>query len=814
MAEVWSLRIHPHEAGATGGFRGDTTMLKKTLACGAAVLALTCAALPAAAQQRAFDVPAQGATSAISAFARQAGLQVVAPADGLEGVRTQALKGSMDARAALRQLIDGTGLEIVSDSNGVIVLRRAAARVAQVQEATSLDTIIVTAQKREESAQGVPISLSAFSGRTLEVQRLESLRDISRLTPGLLVSAFSQSSPTIAIRGATNTFTQIGANKPVAVVVDDLFIPRNSAATFELDGLNSVQVLKGPQGTLFGRNVTGGAIVLDTGKPAYGVAAGSVRVGGGNYGLKQADGVADLPVGETVALRLAASLKQHDGYGKDRLTGREQDDLDSRSIRAQARLQASDTVEVLLGGDYSEDHNGGRTLSSKAAGSDGDRRTSELGYNQGFARNQWGASARVYWQAPVGEVTAITGYRWSQSGEDYSGTGASYRFLTGTNTQSVNRDVDDVGLFSQEVRWASPKWERGDLVAGVYFADEDAKRQLRTRGLAAITGVASSDVLTDQAVKTQSYGAFVDGTLHLPAAFDLTLGARYTHDKKTASLLRTDFVRPATGSFSARDLKADWSEVTPRAVLTWTPREDLKLYGSVTRGYTAGGFNTDAAVITALAQPFDPETVTNYELGFKSQWLADTLRVNASVFHMDYKDKQELFFNNLTRVLTITNAGQATIEGAEVEVTWRPVPWLNLMGTYGFLDTVYDDFVIPGGAVNTGNPLGSSPRNKGSLAADVRIPLNGKGYVTGALSWAYMDGYYTGATKDPNLHIDSYALTNLSVGYESQDGRWALTAWAKNLGDVDFLLTPSTQGVLAEYLGEPRTVGVMLSAKF
>ncbi|USQ95186.1 TonB-dependent receptor domain-containing protein [Caulobacter sp. RL271] len=790
-------------------------MLKQFLAGGVAALALLACAVPAAAQQRAFDVPAQGAASAISAFARQAGLQVVAPADGLEGVRTQALKGSMDARAALRRLIEGTGLEIVSDSNGVIVLRRTATPAATVEaEPTALDTIIVTAQKREEAAQGVPISLTAFSGRAVETYRLESLRDISRLTPGLLVSSFSQSSPTIAVRGATNTFTQIGANKPVAVVIDDLFIPRNSAATFELYGLNSVQVLKGPQGTLFGRNVTGGAIVLDTGKPAFGDAAGSARVGAGDYGLKQVDGRVDIPVGEDLAFRLAGSLKQHDGYGKDRLTGREQDDLDSRSVRAQARIRAGADVEVLLGADYAQDHNGGRTLSSKAAGSDGDRRTSELGYAQAFARNQWGASSRIYWTAPVGQVTAITGYRWSQSGEDYSGTGASYRFLTGTNTQSVNRDVDDVGLFSQEIRWASPKWSRGDLVAGVYFADEDAKRQLRTRGLAAVTGVAASDVLTDQAVKTRSYAAFVDGTVHLPAAFDLTLGARYTHDEKTASLVRTDFVRPATGSFTARDLKADWSEVTPRAVLSWTPREDLKVYGSVTRGYTAGGFNTDAAVITALARPFDPETVTNYELGLKSQWLADTLRINASVFHMDYKDKQELFFNNVTRVLTITNAGQATVEGAEVEVAWRPLPWLNLSANYGLLDTVYDDFVIPGGAVNTGNPLGSSPRDKGSLAADVRIPLNGAGYVTGAISWAYTDGYYTGATKDPNLHIDSYALTNLSLGYESRDGRWMLTAWAKNLGDVDFLLTPSTQGVLAEYLGEPRTVGVMLSARF
>ncbi len=789
---------------------------KQTLAGGAAALALLACALPASAQQRTFDVPAQGAASAISAFARQAGLQVVAPADGLEGVRTQPLKGPMDARAALRKLLEGTGLEIVSDSNGVIVLRRVAAPAGPVAEAepTALDTIIVTAQKREEAAQGVPISLTAFSGRAVETYRLESLRDISRLTPGLLVSSFSQSSPTIAVRGATNTFSQIGANKPVAVVIDDLFIPRNSAATFELYGLSSVQVLKGPQGTLFGRNVTGGAIVLDTGKPSFGVQAGSVRVGAGDYDLRQVDGRVDIPAGDNLAFRLAGSLKKHDGYGRDRLTGREQDDLDSQNLRAQARVRLNDDVEVLLGADYAEDHNGGRTLSSKAAGSDGDRRTSELGYVQGFARNQWGASARTYWSAPVGQVTAITGYRWSQSGEDYSGTGASYRFLAGTNTQSVNRDVDDVSLFSQEVRWASPKWERGDLVAGVYFADEDAKRQLRTRGLAAVTGAASSDVLTDQAVKTKSYAAFVDGTLHLPAAFDLTVGARYTHDEKTASLVRTDFVRPATGSFAAHGLKADWSEVTPRAVLSWKPRQDFTVYGSVTRGYTAGGFNTDAAVITALTKPFDPETVTNYELGVKSQWLADTLRINASVFHMDYKDKQELFFNNLTRVLTITNAGQATVKGAEVEVAWRPLPWLNLMANYGLLDTVYDNFVIPGGAVNTGNPLGSSPRNKGALAADVRIPLNGAGYVTGALSWAYTDGYYTGATKDPNLHVDSYALTNLSVGYESQNGRWAVTAWAKNLGDVDYLLTPSTQGVLAEYLGEPRTVGVMLSAKF
>ena len=794
-------------------------MMLKLMGGAAAVTMLSAASPAGAAEIRVFDIPAQPAAQAISTFARQAGLQVVAPAEGLEPLRTAPLRGAYETRAALRLLIAGTGLEIASDSNGIIVLRRAAPKAASSLEAgdvepSMVEKIIVTAQKREEAAQDVPITLTAFSGRAAETYRLESLRDISRLTPGLLVSSFSYSSPTIAIRGATNTFTQIGANKPVAVVLDDLFIPRNSAATFDLYGRNSVQVLKGPQGTLFGRNVTGGAIILDTGKPSFSTPTAIVRAGVGDYDLRQLDGRVDLPLEEAAVLRLAGSLKSHSGYGRDRLTGREQDDLDSRSLRGQLRLRPHETLEVLLGADYSDDQNGGRTLSSKGAGADGDRRTSELGYVQDFARNQWGASARVYWSAPVGQVTSITGYRRSQSGEDYSGTGASYEFLTGTASQAVNRDVDQVGLLSQELRYASPTWEHGDFVAGAYLSDEDAKRQLRARSLAARTGAVSADVLTDQSVKTRSYAVFVDGVVHLPAEFDLTLGARYTHDEKIASLLRTDFIRPATGSFSARDLKASWSELTPRAVLSWSPQPDLRVYASVTRGYTAGGFNTDAATLAALTLPFAPETVTNYELGVKSQWLENRLQINAAVFHMDYEDKQELFFNNLTRVLTITNAAQATAKGGEIEIRYKPTSWLNLMANYGYLDTRYDNFVIPGGVVNTGNPLGSSPVNRGALAADVDLPLGSAGYLIGSASWAYTDGYYTGATKDPNLYVGAYALTNLTLGYEAPSRAWRISAWVKNLTDVEYLLTPSTQGVLAEYLGEPRTWGVMLSARF
>lgn len=575
-------------------------------------------AAPALAQTHSVDVTAQPAASGLRVFAEQTQTQILVSEAVAAGRRTNAVQGTYSVAEGLRLLLNGTGLSAraTGPSSYAVVIDTATPMVAE-----DPIEVIVTVQKREESAQTVPASLTVLSGQTLETYRLSDLRDVSRLTPGLMVSAFNYSSPTIAIRGASNTFSQIGANKPVAVVVDDVFIPRNSAAIFELYGLSSVQVLKGPQGTLFGRNVTGGAILLDTGKPAIGLQRGSIRVGAGNYDLAQVDAIVDLPVGENAAFRLAASLKSRDGYGYDRLNGRVTDDQDSRGLRAQLRYLPDDATEVLIGLDYNDDQSGGRTLSSKAAGADGDRRTAEMGFVQGFHRDQFGASARIYWDAGIGKFASITGYRRSQSGEDYSGTGVSFTLLSGTATQAVNRDVDAVELLSQEVRYASPKWRGGDFVAGLYLSREDAERQLRTRTLRAVTGATASDVLTDQAVKSYSYGVYADGVINLPANLFLTLGARYTQDEKTARLYRTDNLN-AANSFVGTDLKADWAEVTPRMVLTWAPTGDWRAYASVTKGYTAGGFNTDAATLGALRTPFNPETVVNVELGLKSQWFS------------------------------------------------------------------------------------------------------------------------------------------------------------------------------------------------
>jgi iron complex outermembrane receptor protein len=774
--------------------------------------ALALCAASATAQTRALHIPPGDLKAALDQYAQQSGVQLLYNADDVKGLTTKGVEGALAQDEALAALLDNSGLTARRDTADAVVIFRAAPAGAQgaAEGADALATVTVTAQKRAQSAQSVPISMTTFSARALDVNRVQNLQDVAHLTPGLLVSAFSAGNPTIAIRGISNTFSQIGVNKPVGIVVDDVFIPRNSAASFELFDLASLDVLKGPQGTLFGRNVTGGAIVINTRQPNVEAREFETQLTVGNYGDSQFNGLVNIPIDDGSAVKLTTSLHDRNGYGHDRLTGKDEDDINSRNYRGQYYLRRG-AVEATLSADYTQDWNGGRTLSSDTLGDDGNPRTSELGSPQDFARTIGGVSARVNWKTGNGDLTSITAYRKSQSGEDYSGVATSYAFLT-TGSQSLVRDADQVGTFSQEVRYASPKWAAGDFVAGLYYSSEDGWRQLGTRALAARTGALTTSTLADQKVATTSYAAFADGTLHLPAAFDFTAGVRYSRDEKTATLHRFDYLSPKN-SFNVDDREAAWHEVTPRVVLGWQPRGNFLAYASATRGFTAGGFNADASTISAFTTPFSPETVTSYEAGLKTQWLNNRLRVNASVYRMDYKDKQELVFNSLTSVLSIVNAGRATMRGEELDLAYKPVNWLDLSSGYSHLDGKYDSFVV-GAVNNTGNPLSNAPRQQFSAAAAVNLPAGDLGFVVGAMNYAWTDSYNTGAANDPNLRIPGYGLANLNLGLESPDRRLRVTAWVKNINNTTYLLTRSTQAVRGEYAGEPRTFGLTLAAKF
>lgn len=766
------------------------------------------------AQTGELNIPPGGLQAALDLYAAQTGVQVLYNVADVTGRSTAGIQRPATPEEALGALIKNSGLETRWDGNAVVIFRPTLpghGATLPEESGAQLTTVMVTAQKRAQSAQSVPIAITALSGKTIAEHRVQSLQDLARLTPGLTVSAFSQANPTVAIRGISNTFSQIGVNKPVGVFVDDVFIPRNSAASFELYDLDSIAVLKGPQGTLFGRNVTGGAIVISSRQPNPEQVEAEAEATAGKYGERQLKGLLNLPLNDSSAVKLSASMRQRDGLGHDRLTGREQDDIDSRNARLLGLFKLSPELQASFSADYSDDRNGGRTLSSDTLGDDGDPRTSELGVEQRFARIISGASGKLVWKVGSGELTSVTALRKSQSGEDYSGVGANYRFLA-TGSQSVTRDADQVRTFSQELRYASPKWPVGDFVAGAYYSNEDGARQLSVRALAAKTGTLASSTLADQQVDSRSLAVFADGVLHADDTVDLTAGGRYTRDRKTASLRRSDFLRPAAG-FSVNGLQAEWSEFTPRVVLSWRPRPGMLAYASATRGFTSGGFNADASSVAAFRTPFAPETVTSHEAGFKSQWLDNRLRVNAALFRMKYRDKQELVNNTQTGILTIVNAAKATVDGAELELAYKAASWADLSASYGYLDGRYDQFVA--GSVNySGNPLSNSPRRQLAATASFNYPLGDAGRLIGAASYAWKASYNTGAANDPNLQLPGFGLLNLSAGFESLDRNWRLLAWIRNVNDTDYLLTRSTQVVRARYMGEPRTAGLTLARHF
>jgi iron complex outermembrane receptor protein len=764
-----------------------------------------------------FDIPAESLSQALTDFSQASSQQIIFSEDLLKGRHSTGLHGRYTSAQAIAALLAGTDLKVQPNTSGVLMVQSKNVRAALdgaaetdgSQSTAGLETVVVSAQKRAEDAQNVPISMTTLSRKDLDIFRVQNLQDVSRLAPGLLVSAFSNDSPTIAIRGANNTFSMIGVNKPISVVVDDVFVPRSTGAVFKLFDLDSLSVLEGPQGTLFGRNVSGGAIVIETKKPTLGDFDATGEITTGNLGDIELNALTNIPLNDKTAVNFSTSFQHRDGWGTDRLTGRKQDDINSQNYRGNLLVDATPDLTILVSADYSYDWNQGRTLSSTSLGNDGNPRTSELGVNEHFNRALGGGSVKINWDAPFGgELTSISAYRRTQSGELYSGVAANYSFLT-TGSQSITTDNDQLGTFTQEIRYASPKWDWGDFVTGVYYLNEDGYRQLLTNGLAAKTGVLASSTLVDQYEHTNSYAGFFDGTVHILPTLDISAGARYTVDQKTASQKYTDNVT-ASKSYAALDQKAQYSKLTPRAVLTWRPMEQALAYASVTKGFTSGGFDADASTLVAFRQGFQPETVTNYEAGIKTQWFDDTVRLNATLFDMQYHNKQELLQNSITGILDIFNAASAISNGFELLGAYKPLDWLELSANYAKLNAKYESFQI-GTVNNTGHHLASSPSSKYNLSAEVNYPVE-PGYLIGSFNYAWTDTYNTGAAADPRLQIPSYGLVNLNVGYETDDHRYRVTVWSKNLADTKYVLTNSTQVITGTYLGEPRTFGVTLGA--
>ena len=677
---------------------------------------------------------------------------------------------------------------------------------------TTLEEVIVTAQIREENFQSVPVSGTVFMGATIEESRLALIDDIAHFTPGLAGSFFNYSSPIIAIRGSTNTFSQAGASKPVGVFLDDVFISRYSASSFELFDLEQVTVLRGPQGTLFGRNVTGGAVQIQTVQPNLDDSEFKFSAGTGNYDLKEVSGYVSGPISDLVAAKLSVSIKDRDGFAVDRFNGQSLEDLDSVNLRTGFSFALNDSVNVRLSADYAKDKSGGRSYSflsssdgSNMTGNDGNNRTAEVRVPQSYERDINGLSAHIDWDVDGGTVQSITAYRQSEAHEIYS-LGAADVTLPSVSTQYLKDEIDEPTSFSQEIRYVSDKSDRFDFVAGLYYYSEDTDRYLGDVLLGISGFVKFVDRSFDVTAKTKSVAAYANLTFHLSEKLDLGIGGRYTNEDKDVTV---DFVDNRNSAYNFLVSPSnDFSEFTPRFTLSYYPTDSVMLFVSRTEGFTAGGFNTETNNATAIQSGYDPETITAIELGAKTVWADGRFIANLTLFDEEYENKQEGFFTVAGPYYSIFNASKASISGAEIELSWTVSEALSAVATYASLDTKYDTFVIPLGADFSGNKLQTAPEGMFSLSFDYEKVLDNGNTLHGGLGYSWQDDYYTGASNSPNFLIDSYSLLNARVSYSWADDRWRVDVWAKNLGDEDYVRIRGTSGALAEYFGPPKTYGI------
>ena len=685
-------------------------------------------------------------------------------------------------------------------------------------EALVLEEVIVTAQLREQNLQDVPVSVTAFSGEDLEDFHLFSLQDIARFTPGFTGSSFNNSNPIFAVRGANNTFSQAGASKPVGVFIDEVFIPRNSAANFDLFDLEQVAVLRGPQGTLFGRNVTGGALQITTSKPSLEKPELKLKLGGGNLDYIEAAGLGSVPLSDNAAGKVSFSYKTREGYITDRFNGHDYNDIETLGIRGQLLFEVSDELEVIASVDYTKDDTNSRgyTLVSNSAGTDfsdndGDIETAELDLPQDFDREIWGVSLRAYWDLAPGTVSSVTAYRESDATEFYS-LGAGAVALPTVSTQFIKNEIDEPKMFSQELRFVSARGDMFDYILGFYYYNEDTDRVVDDLLLGISGFVTFVERSFDVNVDTESYAFYADATIHLFDTVDISFGGRYTNEDKEVTVNFTD-KRRATNNFLVAP-QADFNEFTTRVAINWGATENINLFASRTEGFTAGGFNTETNSATAINLGFNPETITAYETGAKTQWLDGSLTFNITGFIQDFEDKQEGFFNVAERFFSIFNASEASMDGVEIEAVWYPTDGLALNFSYSWLETEYERFVIPGGADFTGNRLQTAPENTVSAGFNFRHPIKDMGNLLLNASYAWQDDYFTGASNSPNFLIDSYGLVNASVGFETSDGRWRIKLWGNNLSDKEYVLIRGTSGAIGEYYGAPITYGATLTFNY
>lgn len=706
-------------------------------------------------------------------------------------------------------------------------------------QALELEEVVVTAQKRAQSLNDVGIAVTAFTGADIDELGLEQPADLAAQTPNLTVkNASGSTAPVFTVRGVgLNAFVS-NVNPSVAVYLDEVYQVNTSMMSFGLFDLERVEVLKGPQGTLFGRNTTGGAVSFVAQKPSQEFEA-YATAGIGDYDLYNLEAAVGGGLSETLAGRLSvSSTRQQEGFFTNRLTGQDHGQVDRQAWRAQLLWEPTNTFSALLnvhGGSDSSDqwmlvHRGLRDESGNSCANgagpncydalgyrdnDGDFYQGDYNLEPKIDNSGTGATLTLNWDIGSMILTSIT----NQEQFEYF---REEEFDASPNTLVHTNFDGDVAQFSQELRLTSNDWEDVTVIAGIFYSKDSLEEKdfynLNNNPLFAT----SYDVDFEQ--DTTTLAVFVHSEWQFSDALKLTFGARVTDEEVTFDGGTTDLF-PLTSGLGAFGLTGgklenetiNVTEPTGKIALDWTPNDDWLFYTSYSRGFKSGGFNGSFALSVEEVGPFDKETLDAYELGFKGTLADNRLQLNGAVYYYDYRDLQIFDTDVTTSAFLLANAGNAEVLGFELESRWLVTEALDVRLGVGYSDTEIVEYATHLGTQAEGNRLANTPEwTLNSVISYQWLLSNGLG-LRAAVDINWQDDVYFSVANDPRAAEDSYLIANASVVLSPEHERWQARAWVKNLTEEAYFIEQfigGPAGLASGTVGAPRTFGLEVTYRW
>jgi len=708
-----------------------------------------------------------------------------------------------------------------------------------------LEEIVVTATKRAENIQDVPISISAYSGDFLEQSDIQTLQDLSLYAPNFTFATSSQpTNARIMIRGIGSVGNS-AIETSVGVFVDGIYYPRPGSVLGNLLDIETAEVLRGPQGTLFGRNTAAGALNITTRDPSD-VVEGYVQAGVGDYGAYSLEGVFNAPFSERVAGRLAAKYSQRDGYGFNTLNNTEVGERDDLTVRAKLGIDFTPDVYGKLTFDYNEINAGGQIIEMLPESASpvfdgtlnalfGENVTTADGFDQIINQDhqdsmndeQWGVSFDIEWSMGSHTGKSITAYRdWTASNFE------SAIRLSGDVLPRVH--IYETTTVSQEFQLLSPTDQPLTYVLGAFYYEEEFDIQEDFNagedtcipvvfGLTGSLPVAQACLAMPQFPATastytqslKSTAAFAQATYGFTDRFSLTVGGRFTSDSKDAAFEQTTPNAIIGSLFRAAEsvpgLTSDDDAFTWLVSAKFDATDDVMLFATVSTGFKGGGFNSGGAGVPlgAAARTFLEENSTNYELGMKSTLMDGRATANVTLYRTELDDFQDRSFDGIS--FLTRNAGKRTQSGFEADFVLNPIDPLMIFAGISYLDSTFDSFdsasPLPGSTIPqnlAGRTPHYSPEWQGSLVAEWRSTIG-----AGNLEWflrpeyTYIGDQNVGANTNlnPQSIQEAYGLVNVRLGLAGGDGRWQLTAYGKNLTDEGYCQVIYDQPLGAQFGG-------------